>query len=66
MVYSRLSNGEGTAISTAGLRMEKRQQYGLVQGFEWRRDSDMVYRSASNGEETAIWPTAGFRMEKGQ
>ena len=65
MAYCRVSNGKGTVIwSTAVLLMEKRQQYGLLQGFEWKRDSDMVYRSASNGEETAIWPTAGFRMEK--
>ena len=63
MAYCRVSNGEGIAIwPAAGFRMEKGQH--LLQGFEWRRDTDMVYCSASTGEETA--PTAGFRMEKGQ
>jgi hypothetical protein len=46
--------------------MEKRQQYGLLQGFEWRRDSNRAYYRVSNGEETAIWLTTGFRMEKRQ
>jgi predicted protein tyrosine phosphatase len=58
--------------------MEKKQQYGLLQGFEWRRDTEMVYCSASNEEETAmysrvsngertvIWSTAVVLMEKRQ
>ena len=40
--------------------MEKRERYGLLQGFEWRRDSDVVYYGFANGVETAIWSTAGF------
>jgi hypothetical protein len=37
--------------------MEKGQRY-LLQDFEWRMDND-IYCRVSNGEETAIWSTAG-------
>jgi hypothetical protein len=55
MVYCRVLNGDETAIwLTAVFRMEKRQQYGLLQCFEWRRDRNIALCSVSNGEETAI------------
>ena len=59
------SYGEQTAvISTTLLLVDKRQRYGLLQGVEWRRDSNMAYCRVLNGEETAIWPTEVFRIEK--
>ena len=64
MAYCSVSNGEETAIwPTAGFWMERRQHYGLLQGFEWRRGSNTAYCMVLNGEEIAIWPTAGFRIE---
>jgi hypothetical protein len=67
MVYCSVSNGEGTAIwSTAVFLMGKGQRYVLLQGIEWRRDSNMAYCSVFDGKGTAIWSTAVFLMEKKQ
>ena len=64
MAYCRVLNGEEIAIwPTAVFRMERRKQYGLLQGFERRRDSNMAYCMVFNGEEIAIRPTAEFRIE---
>jgi len=61
------SDEERTAILPITLLlMDKRQRYGLLQGVEWRRDSNMAYCSVSNGEGTAIWSTAVLLMEKRQ
>jgi hypothetical protein len=61
MVYCRVSNAKETAVwSTAVFLRDNRQRYGLLQCFEWRKDSGMVYCSVSYGEETAIWLLQGF------
>jgi hypothetical protein len=54
MFYCSVSNGEGTKIwSTAVFLIEKRQRYGVLQGFESSRDNNIFYCSVTNGEERA-------------
>ena len=49
MAYCSVSSGEETEIwPTAGFRIEKRQKYGLLQGFELSRDNNIVYCSVTN------------------
>jgi hypothetical protein len=59
-MYYIASDGKEVAMwSTAVLLIEKRQRY-LLQGYEWRRDSNMPYCRISNEEERAVWSTAGI------